>query len=122
MKRNVQREFRFDAWESETLRMDGSSHRGNRETSVVPCGDYSPMGRSEKATSRTADMHDTEESDDLVEPAKRANKAETPAAESVEERGSTEGNRLQMTSSRTQCRKLWGVCLDQVRQVSRFGG
>ena len=122
MKRNVQREFRFDASESETLRMDRSSHRGNRETSVVPCGDYAPMGRSEKATSRTADMDVTEESDDLVEPAKRANKAGTPAAESVEERGSTKGKRLQMTSSRTQCRKMWGVCLDHVRQVSRFGG
>ena len=108
MKRNVQREFRFDASESETLCMDRSSHRGNRETSVVPCGDHSPMGRSEKATSRTADMHVTEESDDLVVPAKRANKAGTPVAESVEERGSTKGNRIRMTSSRTQCRKWWG--------------
>ena len=63
MKRNVQREFRFDAPESETLCMDKSSHRGNRETSEVPCGDHLPMERSEKATSRTADMYVTEESD-----------------------------------------------------------
>ena len=109
MKRHEQREFRFDASESETLRMDGSSLRGNRETSVIPCGDHSPMGRSEKATSRTVDMHVTEESDDLVVPTKRANKAGTPAAESVEERGSTKGNRLQRASSRTQCRNRWGL-------------
>jgi hypothetical protein len=108
MKRHEQREFRFDASESETLRMDESSLCGNRETSMVPCGDHLPLGRSEKATSRTADMHVTEESDDLVVPAKRANKAGTPAAESVEERGSTKGNRIRMTSSRTQCRNRWG--------------
>ena len=84
MKQHEQREFRFDASESETLRMDGSSLCGNRETSLVPCGDHSPMGRSEKATSRTADMHAAEESDDLVVPSKRANKAGTPVAESME--------------------------------------
>ncbi len=89
---------------------------------MVPCGDMSPMGRSEKANSQPSDMHVTEESDDLVVPGKRANKAGTPAAESVEERGSTKGNRIQMTSSRTQCRNIWGVCLDHVRQVSCFGG
>jgi hypothetical protein len=111
-----------DAAESETLRMCGTFQHGNRETSVAPCGDTSPMGRSEKANRQPSDMHVTEESDDLVVPGKRANKAGTPAAESVEERGSTKGNRLQMTSSRTQCRNMWGVCLDHVRQVSRFGG
>ena len=121
MKRNVQREFRFDASESETLCMDRSSHRGNRETSVVPCGDHSPMGRSEKATSRTADTHAAEESDDLVVPTKRANKAGTPAAESVEERGSTKGNRLQMTSSRTQCRNTWVVLSGSCTASRSFG-
>ena len=105
MKRHVQREFRFDASESETLCMDGNSFRGNRETSVVPNGDHSPEGRSEKATSRTADMHAVEESDDLIVPAKRANKAGTPVAESVEGRGSTKGKVSQMASSRTQRRK-----------------
>ena len=49
MKRDVNREFRFDTSESKTLCMDVSSYRGNRETSVVPCGELSPMGRSEKA-------------------------------------------------------------------------
>jgi hypothetical protein len=60
MKRHEQREFRFDASESETLRMDGSSLCGNRETSVVPRGVHTPLGRSDKATSRTADMHAAE--------------------------------------------------------------
>ena len=96
MKRNVQREFRFDASESETLCMDRSSHRGNRETSVVPCGDHLPLGRSEKATSRTADTHITEESDGLIVPSKRANNADEAqpraAAESVEGRGPAKGN------------------------------
>ena len=39
-RRSVPREFLFDATESETLCMDGISHRGNRETSVIPCGEY----------------------------------------------------------------------------------
>ncbi len=51
-------------------------------------------------------MYATEESDDLVVPGKRANKARTLVAESVEERGSTEGNRIQITSSRTQSRTI----------------
>ena len=108
MKRYVKRESRFDAPESETLCMDRSFLRGNRETSLVPCGDHSPMGRSDKAGCHTADMHATEESDDLVVPSKRANKAETSVAESVEERGSTKGTVNQMTSSRTRSRNRRG--------------
>ena len=71
---------------------------------MVPCGDHSPMGLSDKVRSHTADMHTTEESDDLVVPSKRANNAETSVAESVEERGSTKGNVNLITSSRTQSR------------------
>ena len=110
MKRNAKREFRFDAPESKTLCMDRRFLRGNRETSVVPCGDPSPMGRSDKARCHTADMHANEESDDLVVPSKRANKAETSVAESVEERGSTKGTVNQMTSSWTLSRNRQGVC------------
>jgi hypothetical protein len=105
MKRNVQREFRFDASESKTLCTDGSSYRGNREISAVPSGDHLPTGRSEKAVGRTSDMHAAEKSDDLVVPAKRTNKAETSVAESVEERGSAKGNVKQIRLIRTQCRK-----------------
>ena len=108
MKRYVKRESRFDAPESETLCMDRSFLRGNREASLVPCGDHSPIGRSAKARCHTADMHATEESYDLVVPSKRANKAETSVAESVEERGSTKGTVNQMTSSRTLSRNRQG--------------
>ena len=117
---SVQREFLFDATESQTLRMDSSSHCGNRETSAVPCGEVSPMGRSDKATSRTADMHAAEESDDLIVPAKRANKTGTPAAERVEGRGSAKGNEIPMATCRTLCRVPCGDCGDRVRQVSRL--
>ncbi len=112
----VKREFLFDATESQTLRMDPSSHCGNRETSVVPCGEVSSRGRLEKATSRTADMHVTEESDGLIVPAKRANKTGTPAAEG---RGSTKGNVLPIATRRKLCRVPPGVCREHVRQVSR---
>ena len=115
---NVQREFLFDATESETLCMDRSSHCGNRETSAVPVGE-SPAGRSVKANCRTADTHAAEESDGLIVPAKRANKTGTPAAECVEGRGPTKGNEIPMATRRTLCRVLCGVCLDRVRQVSR---
>ena len=89
-----QRERLFDAAESETLCMRGSSMRENRETPGVPSADGGE-GRSEKATSPTSDMHASGESDDLVVPTKRANKTGQPAvAESVEGRGSTKGNVL----------------------------
>ena len=41
------------AAESETLCMCGTFQHGNRETSVIPCGELSPMGRSEKALGRS---------------------------------------------------------------------
>ena len=119
MKMSVQREFLFDATESQTLCMDSNSHCGNRETSAVPCGKRLPLGRSDKATSRTADMHAAEESDDLVVPTKRANKTGTPAAECVEGRGSAKGNEIPTAMLRTLCRVPCGVCRDRVRQVSR---
>ena len=112
---SVQREFLFDATESQTLRMDSSSHCGNRETSVVPCGEVSPMGRSDKATSRTADTHAAEESDGLVVPSKRANNADEArpraAAESVEGRGPAKGNEERSPTDRPQRRKhpSWGL-------------
>ena len=92
-RRSVLREFLFDATESETLCMDGNSHRGNRETSVAPVG-HKPAGRSEKASCRAFDMHAAEESDDPIVPGKRTNKTGTPAAEFVEGRGFTRGERV----------------------------
>jgi RNA-directed DNA polymerase len=94
MADGANREPTANAAESETLCMRGNSMRENRETSQTP---YSVgcKGRPEKAFSRTFGVHVCEESDDLIVPAKRANKAgPTAAAESVEGRGSREGTVL----------------------------
>ena len=116
-RRSVLREFLFDATESETLCMDGNSHRGNRETSVAPVG-HKPAGRSEKASCRAFDMHAAEESDDPIVPGKRTNKTGTPAAESVEERGSPKGNPCLSYSRRTQCRITRAIDGHEVRRVA----
>ena len=80
------------AAESKTLGMCGNSMRENRETPATPAADGA-AGRSEKASGRTADMHDAGESDDLVVPPKQTNNAgPLAAAESVEGRGSAKGN------------------------------
>ncbi len=50
--------------------------------------------RSENVNDGTADMDASRKSDGPIVPAKRANKAGTPVAESAEERGSLEGNAL----------------------------
>src|SRR5262245_32952780 len=91
MKGDVQRELPIDAAESKTLSMCGNSLRENRETPETSLPDGGGE-RSEKAPGQTADMHVAGESDGFVVPAKRANKAGLPAAESVEGRDSAEGN------------------------------
>ena len=97
----------MDAAESKTLCMRGNSLHGNRETLETP----SPqgVGRSEKAICRTSDMHVSRESDGLIVPKKRANKAgPKAAAESVEGRGSTKGNDTQvLLAADTAPRKAW---------------
>ena len=97
----------MDAAESETLSMRGNSMHGNRETLETP----SPQGagRSEKANGRTADMHVSRESDGPIVPEKRTNKAgPLAAAESVEGRGPTKGNDVQvLLAADTAPRKAW---------------
>jgi hypothetical protein len=86
--------------------MRGNSMRENRETLETPTPRTTRRvvgsgGRSEKVCRRTSDMHVFRESDGPIVPAKRANKAGlTAAAESVEGRGSTKGNRQ---ASSTRC-------------------
>ena len=75
MRGSEQRERSFDAAESKTLSMCGSSMRENRETPQTPTVDGG-VGRSEKAESRNADMHVCGESDVLVGPTKWANKVD----------------------------------------------
>ena len=101
------RELSTDAAESETLSMRGNSMHGNRETLEAPPPDGGG-GRSDKALCRTADMHVSRESDGLIVPEKRANKAGLKAAESVEGRGSTKGNDMQvLLAADSEPRKAW---------------
>src|SRR5262245_65764600 len=74
MKGSETRERSFNTAESETLGMWGDSMRGNREALQTPTLDSS-AGRSKKAKGRNVDMHVCGESDGLIVPAKRANKA-----------------------------------------------
>src|SRR5215813_1244678 len=104
MKGSDRHEQSFDTAESETLGMWGSSMRENREALQTPTLDG--VGRSKKAKGRTVDMHVCGESDGLIVPTKRANKAgaDALAAESAEGRRSTKGNAPQAHSCRTQSR------------------
>ena len=121
MKGSVRRERSFDTAESETLGMWGNSMRENREALQTPTHDGG-VGRSKKAKSRNVDMHVCGESDGLIVPTKRANKADAQdalAAESAEERRSTKGNAPQAHSCRTQSRGCESQGLWRVRQAAR---
>ena len=122
MKGSVRRERSFDTAESQTLGMWGNSMRGNREALQTPTRDSSG-GRSKKARSRTVDMYVCGESDGLIVPVKRANKAGgyTLAAESAEGRRATEGNATQAHSCRTQSRGSESQGLWCVRQAAKSG-
>jgi hypothetical protein len=118
MKGSVRRERSFDTAESETLGMCGNSMGENREALQTPTLDGG-VGRSKKAKSRNVDMHVCGESDGLVVPTKRANKADAYvlAAESAEEKRSTKGNAPQAHSRRTQSRGCESQGLWRVRQA-----
>ena len=124
MKGSDRREQSFDTAESETLGMWGNSMRENREAPQTPTLDGG-VGRSKKAKSRNVDMHVCGESDGLIVPTKRANKAGAYAlaAESAEERRATKGNAPQAHSCRTQSRGCESQGLWRVRQaVSQTSG
>ena len=118
MKRNVQRELPFDAAESKTLSMCGNSLRENRETPAISPPDGGEE-RSEKATGRTSDRHVAGESDGFVVPAKRANNAGLPAAESVEGRDPAEGNVDQTLHVPDAAPGKHGIGLAGIRQAAR---
>ena len=94
--------------------------RENREALQTPARDGS-AGRSKKAKGRNVDMHVCGESDGLVVPTKRANKAGAEAwvAESAEGRRATKGNAPQAHSYRTQSRGSESQGLWRVRQAAR---
>ena len=118
MKGSDRRERSFGTAESETLGMWGNSMRENREALQTPTLDGG-VGRSKKAKSRNVDMHVCGESDGLIVPTKRANKADGYglAAESAEGRRSTKGNAPQAHSCRTQSRGCESQGLWRVRQA-----
>ena len=99
----MKREPTDNATESENLRMDGHSPHGNRETSEspLPVGGRGRQraaeggwGRLGKVSDQSPDMHVSGESDGSIVPKKQANKVgSTPAAESVEGRGSAKFRR-----------------------------
>src|SRR5499426_1572441 len=121
MKGSVRRERSFDTAESETLGMWGSSTRGNREAALQTPTLPSSVGRSKKAKSRNVDMYVCRESDGLIVPEKRANKAGAGAlaAKSAEGRRATKGNAPQAHSCRTQSRGSESQGLWRVRQAPR---
>jgi hypothetical protein len=118
MKGSVRRERSFGTAESETLGMWGSSMRENREAPQTAHTGWR-AGRSKKAKSRNVDMHVCGESDGLIVPTKRANKADAYAlvAESAEGRRPTKGNSPQAHSCRTQSRGSESQGLWRVRQA-----
>ena len=75
-------------------------------------------GRSEKAKSRTSDMHVSGKSDGCVVPEKQPNKG-SASAEAVEGRRPTKGNTLQTATPRTQSRTSVSIGLQGVREVAR---
>src|SRR5262249_62389214 len=105
MKGSVRRERSFGTAESETLGTWGNSMRENREALQTPTLDSS-AGRSKKAKGRNVDMDVCRESDGLIVPTKRANKAGGYwlGAESGEERRATKGNAPQAPPGRAQNR------------------
>ena len=128
MKGSKERELSFDAAESKTLSMCGSSMGENRETPQTPTVDGG-VGRSGEAESRNPDMHVCGESDVLVGPTKWANKVDehlvragcAPAAESAEERRTTKGNVAPPAGVRTQSRGTALSGLWSVRQAGTNG-
>ena len=111
------REASTNPAQSETPSTLGNSMRENRETPLVT-GSSTP-DRLEKAISHTSSMHAIGESDEQVVPAKRSNKVEQSAAESVEGSCSTKGNTDEAHRCRTQGREHVSQGLGGVREAAR---
>jgi RNA-directed DNA polymerase len=109
----MNREPTDDATESENLRMDGRSSRGNRETpaTLLPVGGEGRLG---KVVDRTPNMHVAGESDGLIVPKKQTNKTgPTAVAESAEGRGPAKGNTAKQAMNRTQSRRIMSFGLSR---------
>ena len=115
----VNREPYPDPAESKTLCMRGNSLHGNREIPPAPIADGA-MSRSEKANSRTPDMHADGKSDGPIVPEKLPNNdGPVSSAEAVEGRGSTKGNAEETAVARTQSRSTTSIGLHGVREAAQ---
>src|SRR3984957_9125256 len=90
----------------------------NRETSGTSRSNQD-RDPSEKAMSRTADRHVSEESDRAVVPVNLSNKEEQSSAEAGEERARAKENIVQSNTSPTQSGERVNQGLRGVRQVAR---
>ncbi len=90
----------------------------NRETSGAPRLSQS-RGRSEKAQSRTSDMHAPEESDRIIVPMNQPNKEGQPSAEVGEGRVRAKENIAQSNTSPTQSGERVSQGLRGVREVAK---
>ena len=96
----------------------------NRETSGAPRSSQS-RGRSEKAQSRTSDMHALEESDRIIVPMNQPNKEGQPSAEVGEGRVRAKENIAQSNTSPTHGRKptcshVGGDGADRLNTITEF--
>jgi len=98
-----------DTAESETLSMCLNSKRENREILLLSANQLGEsrcaVERPENVTDGTSGKHGNRKSDNPIVPAKRANKAGIPAAESVEERGLPKGNAIVTTRTGLRARQ-----------------
>ena len=90
----------------------------NRETSGAPRSSWD-RGRSEKAQSRTSDMHASEESDRTIVPMNQSNKEDLSSAEAGEGRVWTKENIVQSNTSPTQSGERVSQGLRGVREVAK---
>jgi len=90
----------------------------NRETSGAPRS-FQDRGRSEKAQSRTSDMHALEESDRTIVPMNQPNKEDSSSAEVGEGRVRTKENIAQSNTSPTQSGERVSQGLRGVREATK---
>ncbi len=90
----------------------------NRETSGAPRS-FQERGRSEKAQSRTSDMHALEESDCTIVPVNQPNKEDSSSAEVGEGRVRTKENIAQSNTSPTQSGERVSQGLRGVREAAK---
>ena len=125
-------EAHVDTAESKNLSMRGNFKRENREIPEISTRHLTMRLRNGRKTpdGDTADMYVSGKSDDFVVPTKLANKTGTPAAESMEGRGSPKSSRVRFALApdtvpdHAVCAKVHArhVAMDSSRPSSLNGG